>query len=760
MSTPSLSARSAPGVCLTPSFQIMLRPALLSAAAVALATGIVAQSNTVVGLDGRLEILDNITYWGRRGAAYPGGEVGMSMRNTMCNPGSVSIPWYAQMAENHPKFGFLITRLSNDRMVQISDRSYCKHAFTSASTSGACGPCNGIGGNQMGVTCSDTYSAGNNGSRNNLGPADEINPWLGTWNHTGSYFDQGDPNVGAPGNIDGAQSPINVGSDPVKNRVTIKESDLAVPGASFFYGIQLIHEGESLANRWDNIKSRGMTASWNGSTWSVANSAVGEAFGSILQHWPGATVNMVSNGSDDGRFYVASKATSLGGGMFHYEYAIHNVDNSRGGASLRVPIDAAAVASNFTFRDIDTNPLNDWTAARVGNEIVFTAPGSNPQNWNTIFNFGFDANFAPGNAFVSIDEARVGPGTLFVTVGAKAPSGATYAQASPIGTGCGGSTCTTSFYELFTTTGLDLANTSFTLTYNSGTYTLGTGTGSWIAPAGTSLPAGDEVTHTVALPFALPYPGGTTNTLYVCSNGYVSAASNPTVYNPSAAVLLGGSPRWAGLWHDFNPSANTLKADVNASRAVISFAAVPNYNTTGTATFQYQFYPNGTVHVIYQAVSLAGNAYLVGWSPGAANDPGGIDVSSSLGAGLQFCSGPTPNMALATTDRPVLGTTIDFDTTNIPAGSVLGLSVLSPTEYSPGLDLGIIGMPTCTLYAGLDIITGFATPGSSATVGWAVPNDNTLSGVAAAVQTITLTPGINAFGAAASNALQLLIGAN
>src|SRR5678816_90820 len=183
-----------------------MKHAILLSLAVTSAGLLSAQSNTVPGLNGRLEILDNITYWGRRGAAYPGGEVGLSMRNTMCNPGSVSIPWFAQMAENHPKFGFIITRLSNDRMEQISDRSYCKHAFTSASTSGGCGPCNGIGGNMMGVTCSDTYSAGNNASRGNLGPAPEINPWLGTWNHIGSYFDQGDPNVGPPGNNDGVQS--------------------------------------------------------------------------------------------------------------------------------------------------------------------------------------------------------------------------------------------------------------------------------------------------------------------------------------------------------------------------------------------------------------------------------------------------------------------------------------------------------------------------------------------------------------------------
>ena len=37
-------------------------------------------------------------------------------------------------------------------------------------------------GSLMGVNCSDTYGAGNNGDRNWLGPATELDPWLGTWN--------------------------------------------------------------------------------------------------------------------------------------------------------------------------------------------------------------------------------------------------------------------------------------------------------------------------------------------------------------------------------------------------------------------------------------------------------------------------------------------------------------------------------------------------------------------------------------------------
>jgi methyl-accepting chemotaxis protein-1 (serine sensor receptor) len=70
---------------------------------------------------------------------------------------------------------------------------------------------------------------------------------------------------------------------------------------------------------------------------------------------------------------------------------------------------------------------------------------------------------------LQIDEARVGPGALFVTVGAKTPSGSTFAQATAVGTGCGGTPgCPTSFYE----EAFDLANSGYTLALNAGSYTV------------------------------------------------------------------------------------------------------------------------------------------------------------------------------------------------------------------------------------------------------------------------------------------------
>jgi len=738
-----------------------MKAALVLSLGVSVASVLSAQSNTVPGLNGRLEILDDITYWGRRGAAHPGGEVGMSMRNTMCNPGSVNIPWFAVPQENHPFFGFLITRLSGDRMVQISDRSYCKHAFTSASTSGACGSCiPNIGGNQMGPTCSDTYTAGHNAGRNDLGPPAEINPWLGTWQMVGSYFDQGDPNVGSPGNTDGQRSPISAG-DAVKNRVTVKESDLLVGGAQYFYAIQLIHRGEALANRDDNIKSRGFQPTWSGSTWSVANTAVGEVFGSVLQHWPGATVNWGSNGNDDGRFFVASKATSLGGGNHHYEYAVHNVDNSRAGASFRVPIDPGAVASNFTFRDIDGNPLNDWTATRVGNEIHFTAPANNPHEWNTIYNFGFDANFAPGSSAVQIDEARPGPGALFVTIGALAPSGSTYAQATAFGEGCGGTNCNQSIYQHFTSaSGFDLANSKWKLTYQNGTYTLGQSTATWATPAGATLPSGDDVGATYALPFSLPYPGGSTNSLWVCSNGFVQAGGNSNAWTPSASAFLGGARTWAPAWHDLVPPNGAVRIETTPTVARVTWTNAANYGGTGSATFQIHFHSSGDVDVIYQACTASGNTgYVVGYTGGGgAADPGSIDWSASLNAGHVVCANTIPDVLLAATSRPVLGTTIGFLTTGIPASGLAGVLVLGVTKYNPGLPLAGVGAPDCFQHVSIDATLNFTLVGASSPSSWTIPNLPSASGLVIVGQSAIYSPSSNDLGVLASNGLDLLLG--
>ncbi len=737
---------------------------LTAALSAALAGTLSAQSNTVPGLDGRLDSVDSLTYWGRRGAAYPGGEIGMSMGNTMCNPGTVNIPWQAAMQPNHPKFGFLIARESGGRMVQISDYGYCKHAFVSTNGNGSCGTCQNPGtGSLMGVNCSDTYGSFNNAGRDQLGPATELDPWLGTWAPVGSYFDVGDPQTGT-GPADGNRSLITSGFDEVKNRVTVKESDLLVAGARYFFGIHLMHQGEAVANRGDNLASRGFAPAWDGTQWTIGGSSIGQVHGSILQHWQGATLAMAGNGGDDGRFVVAVVVTTLGGGMYHYEYAVHNIDNNRGGASFRIPVTAGATTTNFGFRDIDSDALNEWGAARVGNEIVFAAAANNPLNWNSIYNFWFDCDIAPGNGSVLIDEARVGSGLLTVAVGCRAPNGLPDASAVTVGTGCGGSWCNTlAFYETFPGSP-DLANSGLSMTLNGGSYQVSDGAGSYVAPtaASTNLNLGDDTGTTINLPFALPILGGSTTTLWVCSNGFVTVGNGGASYTPSAAGMLGGPVGWYPLWKDLNPAAagsGGVFVDSSAAGVRITWQDVYVYGTTSPNTFQLQFLPNGTVHYLWQSLSGTSGT-LVGWTAAGAPDPGPRDISATRATGWNVCSSLVPNLALSISNRPLLGTTVQFTTSNIPAGSPFGAVLLNLGEQSPPQDLGSIGMSGCWGYvvsAGASTML-FLAPGPSQVTPYGIVNNAAFLGLSLTAQSFTFSPPLTPLGAISSNGIALILG--
>jgi hypothetical protein len=172
--------------------------------------------------------------------------------------------------------------------------------------------------------------------------------------------------------------------------------------------------------RENNLASKRLTPTWNGSSWSPSSSGT-QLVGSVLNRWTNAVVTSEKNGNDDGRFYVGAVVTNLTPTDWHYEYGVHNRDNMRGGGSLRIPIPAGAMVTNLGFRDIDGAGANDWTVQIVGNEVVFSTV-NNPLQWNQIFNFWFDCNVPPSNSQpVHIDQYLAGTGAATVTVLTKTP---------------------------------------------------------------------------------------------------------------------------------------------------------------------------------------------------------------------------------------------------------------------------------------------------------------------------------------------------
>ncbi|MFY9345845.1 MAG: hypothetical protein WAT39_25360 [Planctomycetota bacterium] len=415
----------------------------LALCAFTFSSSLLAQVGSIPGTDIRIFEIGSPTVYGRRGLPYPNGEMGMMIGHSMCNTGTTHLTWLGWvggsssgvMLDTYPKIAFLIARESGGRMVQVSNKGHLKHSRVAFNFSGGpCGTCQSGPSQTFRIGCYDVYSTGFNGNQGNLGPTDEINPWQGSWNPQGSYFDRGDPPVSGAAASDSIQSLSTAGWDVFKNRILVQEPELAVPGATFFGQAQVVAKGEPGTNRGNNFASRQLNITWNGTAWTSALVAGAALQGSVLQRWNGATINTASNGTDDGHFVVGVKVTGPVNGLWHYEYAVHNQDNHRGGAAIRIPVCPTANVVNTGFRDVDQNALNQWTVTRVGGELAFNAAASNPLDWNTIYNVWFDSDAAPVAGSMTIDQARVGPGALSLTVATQVPG--LYGN-ELLGAGCG-----------------------------------------------------------------------------------------------------------------------------------------------------------------------------------------------------------------------------------------------------------------------------------------------------------------------------------
>ncbi|MEI6129836.1 MAG: hypothetical protein WCR59_07215 [Planctomycetota bacterium] len=402
-----------------------------------------AQSNVIPGRDLMLINTWDVAQFQRIGT-YPNGAGAMGAWTTVCNPGTAPISFTAPMSPAHAYIHYLVCRESNGRFVQISNWGWVKHTFGSSNDPSGCGTCAGPGNfNQVEVGCSDTYANYQAVDHYWLGPPEEINPWLGTWDPVCSHFDRGEPQAPASQLCDGVRSlssqQANALNSTLNHQVRVADQDLIVPSANYFFQSGYLCPGEPELNRLNNVGSRQFTSVWNGTSWQMTD-GVNFINGPIVQRWNGSTMTSSPNAGDDGRFYVAVKVTGPINGIYHYEYAIQNRDNKRGLGAFRLPVCPTAQVSNMGFRDIDQSAANDWTSARIGSQISFSTV-SNPLRWNCLFNFWFDSDAAPliGQG-LSLDQFDIGAGALTVNVSGTAPMGLFNAT---LGLGCGNPTAPT-----------------------------------------------------------------------------------------------------------------------------------------------------------------------------------------------------------------------------------------------------------------------------------------------------------------------------
>jgi hypothetical protein len=429
-------------------------------------------------------------------------------------------------------------------------------------------------------------------------------------------------------------------------------------------------------------------------------------------------------------------------------------------------------------------PFN-LTPGNYGVAIVFNGVGQNYTNGNGTTTPGSGTNQtystaeltllagassggAPGTAICC--NPRVFNGAIHYTVSGSG----TVATRTSFGAGCG--TKAASFYEHFLTTpSIDLSNTAFQMLNTGSGYVVLPSTTAFVPPSGTAtnLNLGDDTTAVVNLSAPFPYPGGTTSLLEVCSNGFVSVASgNGTSYQPAPAGLLARPHASWNVWHDFicNATGNVFVEEVGGI-VIITWNGVIGYvgqsAGTVTSTFQLQFHlASGNVDFVFGSMDTisvstwtGGDGWLVGYSPnGVSRDPGSVDLSAVLPATIALGGADLNPLAMTSSNRPLAGTNITWDISNIPAGAPFGAILLGFTQFNPGIDLTSIGMEGCSQYTDGSVSTIFLTGGNtSVSQPFSVPN---FVGVQFFAQSAIFAPQANltSLGFTSSQGLALTIG--
>jgi hypothetical protein len=344
------------------------------------------------------------------------GKHAYSIGTTSCNLGDQNLLWHGGTNE-HPVIATNMFRLLNGRFEQVG-QAWPKHGFGSDNGT-LCGTCpRPTDGTALGPGCSDAYDCFTNGLQVFLGPKWQINGATGVF-----------PYPHAEGS----------GSGALYKRLQAAEIDLANPGALYFVEGQYIQFQDAAAgNDNNNASYRRITVD---STFNLTLTDTVQRTKPAILAWadhgggagvpdPGVMITYVDI-PDDGRLIVASKATDLGGGVWHYEYAIQNLNSDRSAGSFTVPLQTSETAASLGFHGVlyhSGEPFDntDWAGAQAGAAVQWTSPQTFDQNpdsnalrWGTLYNFRFDSAAAPAAAPGAVTIGLFKPGTP-VTIDAAA----------------------------------------------------------------------------------------------------------------------------------------------------------------------------------------------------------------------------------------------------------------------------------------------------------------------------------------------------
>ena len=355
---------------------------------------------------------NDFAYYGQSGgiAAY-------SFASQSCNRGTAPVEW---TSARHPVIGQNLFRLKDGRFEQLG-YSWLKHGFCAVDENeGAPCTCTGPDGNcnWLAIGCADTYWA--------------------TLNDGGSGRSKRWVNATSGAHVETGPSPSGVATIRGRVQVAVTDIDPAQnPGAAYFAEVQYVTLDDHQAGASDN------NASYRKLNVTAVNNIDGG--GGTIRGFPAiyawkaedrsVALTWVTNNETDGqsKFLLAHKVSSVGPGVWHYEYALQNFTSDQSAASFSVPVDAGVNLTNVGFHDVNSHSgdpwdSTDWTATETATELEWattpfaTNPNANALRWGTLYNFRFDANVAPTIGSVTLGLFKPGPNSEIVVDTVSVPS--------------------------------------------------------------------------------------------------------------------------------------------------------------------------------------------------------------------------------------------------------------------------------------------------------------------------------------------------
>jgi len=373
-----------------------------------------------------------------------GTQVGLAIGTDSCNNGDQPVDWFALPQTDHPVVPQNLYRMSgganNDARFEQIGQSWMKHTFLALQDS-VCGTCNTSPpcnpGPQLCPGCSDPYTSGLNGDQSSIGSRAWVNPFTGSFPST-------------------ANNHSGHSHDGVSHRILVETSDL-IPGqnvgASYFGEAAYISPHEytwcqshpTQCNMFNNYSYRQFSVTGGPSFFGFPSVGSTVRMQAAIQAWAaaGATVNQIEpDPGNDGAWFMGYKVTSPSAGVWHYEYALFNMNLDRGIQSFSVALNAGANVSNIGFHAPPQHPgwANDgtfnnqgysstpWAVTQASDSITWNTEtfaqnqNANAIRWGTLYNFRFDADQPPQAASATVGFFKTGSPMM---VAIQAPAGGT-----------------------------------------------------------------------------------------------------------------------------------------------------------------------------------------------------------------------------------------------------------------------------------------------------------------------------------------------